>query len=131
MKSLKRMLLLPLLLLGSTLLQAHTALKEALPADGAVLNVAPTTLELGFSEEVQLLKVDVSAAGTAQDIGFKPSAAAARTFSLPLPALRPAAYTVNWTILGADGHRVEGTLGFTVDPAAAAAAGATDAHQGH
>jgi methionine-rich copper-binding protein CopC len=131
MKIIKTLLLLPALLLGS-LLYAHTALKVATPADGAVLNTAPTALELGFTEDVQLLKVELAtAAGVAQELGFKPSAAAATTFSVPLPALAPAAYQVSWTILGKDGHRVDGKLGFTVDPAAAEASGSASEHHGH
>lgn len=130
MKTAKR--LLPfLLLLASGLLRAHTHLEAATPADGAVVNAAPATLELAFGEDVQLLKVDVTnAAGAVQDIGFAATATAAKTFSVALPALAPSAYTVNWTILGADGHRVEGHFGFTVDPAATQAAGAAE-HHGH
>jgi methionine-rich copper-binding protein CopC len=134
MKVANALLLLPALLLGSALLYAHTALKEATPADGAVLNLAPTSLELSFTGEVQLLKLDLAtAAGAAQASGFKASAESASTYSIPLPALAPAAYEVNWTVLGADGHRVEGSFGFTVDPAAAASAGTASAqdHSGH
>jgi methionine-rich copper-binding protein CopC len=131
MKSVK-ILLSSVLLLASGLLRAHTHLETAAPADGAVLHAAPATVELSFGEDVQLLKLDMAdAAGAAQDIGFAPAAAAARSFSIPLPALAPSAYTVNWTVLGADGHRVEGHFGFTVDPNAAESAGAADAHHAH
>ncbi len=129
-----KLLVLPVFLLGSALLRAHTGLAESNPSDGAVLNAAPTTLALGFSADVQLLKVDIAdAAGVAQDTVFEPSATAAKTFSVPLPALEPAVYKVSWTILGADGHRVEGSFGFTVDPAATEAAGTATAaeHTGH
>lgn len=108
---------------------AHTHLEKATPADGAVLKAAPSALELSFGESVQLLKVDVAnAAGAMQDLGFKAGAATAKTFSVPLPALVPSTYTVNWTVLGADGHRVEGHFAFTVDPAAVEAAGHAEHH---
>ena len=114
-----KVLLLSGFTLGSAWLQAHTHLETALPADGAVLREAPTTLELGFSTEVQLLKLDIATAtGTAQDMDFTPVANAAKTFSIPLPAMGPDAYVVSWTILGADGHRVEGNLEFLVDAVA-------------
>ena len=120
------------LLLASRLLHAHTHLEAAEPADGAVLKAAPATLDLSFGEAVQLLKVDIAnATGAAQDIGFAPAANAAKTFSITLPALAPSTYTVNWTVLGADGHRVEGHFGFTIDPNAAESAGAHAEHHGH
>jgi methionine-rich copper-binding protein CopC len=130
---LAKLLLVPVLALAATLLRAHTGLAEANPADGAVLKEAPTALTLTYTAEVQLLKVDIAtAAGLAQQSAFTPSATAAKTFSIPLPVLAPAAYEVSWTILGADGHRVEGVLGFTVDPTAAESAGtAAQDHSGH
>jgi methionine-rich copper-binding protein CopC len=118
-----------ILLLASGLLRAHTHLETAIPADGAMLKTAPATLELSFGENVQLLKLDVAnAAGAAQDIGFTAGASAAKTFSVAVPALAPSAYTVNWTVLGADGHRVEGHYSFTIDPAAAESAGGAEHH---
>ena len=124
-----KLLLSSVLLLASGLLRAHTHLETAAPADGAVLHAPPATIELAFGEDVQLLKLDIAnAAGMAQDIGFAPAATAAKTFSVPLPALAPSAYTVNWTVLGADGHRVEGHFGFAVDPAAAESAGTAEHH---
>jgi methionine-rich copper-binding protein CopC len=83
------------------------------------LKEAPEVLELGFSTDVQLLKLDIADdAGTAQVVDFRPAPAAARNFSIPLPALAPGAYAVTWTIVGADGHRVEGNLSFLVDATA-------------
>ena len=104
---------------ASATLLAHTKLESATPADGAALREAPQVLELGFSDEVQLLKVDIATeAGVAQKMDFTPVASAAKTFSVPLPALGPESYVVNWTIVGADGHRVEGKTSFLVDPVA-------------
>ena len=107
------------LTLASTALLAHTKLESVVPADGAALREAPQVLELGFSDEVQLLKLDLATeAGVAQDMDFTPVATAAKTFSVPLPALGPESYVVNWTIVGADGHRIEGKTSFLVDPVA-------------
>jgi len=131
MKSLK-ILSWSVLLLASGLLRAHTHLEAAAPADGAVLNTAPATLDLTFGEDVQLLKLTVTdAAGAPQDLDFTPAAKAAKAFSIALPALAPSAYTVNWTVLGADGHRVEGEFAFALDPAAEESAGEHAEHHGH
>jgi methionine-rich copper-binding protein CopC len=118
MKITQALLLVPALLLSPVLL-AHTELQESTPADGAVLQEPPAALELKFSADVQLLKLEIANAdGAAQDIAFTASASAAKAFSVPLPAMEPAAYSVNWTILGADGHRMEGSLSFLVDAVA-------------
>jgi methionine-rich copper-binding protein CopC len=131
MKIVKR-LLLPLLLLASSLLHAHTELASATPADGAVLHAAPAAQQLAFTEEVQLLKLVVTdAAGKAVETGFQASATAQKAFTLALPALPPAAYKVSWTLLGKDGHRVEGSLGFTVDPNATETTGGAATHEHH
>jgi methionine-rich copper-binding protein CopC len=107
------------LLVAAAGLQAHTMLQTSTPADGAVLDEAPETLELGFGADVQLLKLEIATdAGAVEDMKFTPVATAAKSFSVPLPALEPAAYLVTWTILGADGHRMEGTLSFLVDETA-------------
>lgn len=127
-----RTVLLPVILLASSLLHAHTQLEKALPADGAVMHVAPAALELGFTEEVQLLKFAVALdSGTPVTIAFKPEAAAHKTFSIPLPTLAPAVYKVSWTVLGKDGHRVEGSLGFSVNPQAKEVSGTAPAQNKH
>jgi copper resistance protein C len=117
------------LLAASAPLLAHTHLEAATPADGAVLKTAPASVELSFGEDVQLLKLDVAgASGEAVEIDFKPSAISSKAFVVPLPSLKPSVYTVDWTVLGADGHRLEGHFGFTVDPAAAESAGHAEHH---
>ncbi|MEX2130882.1 MAG: copper resistance protein CopC [Pseudohongiellaceae bacterium] len=98
---------------------AHTALKESSPADTAVINVAPTELKLVFTAAVSLVKMEVLHLGQhAMETGFKPIAEASTEFVLPLPPLAPAAYTVNWSAIGPDGHTVSNSFAFTVDPAA-------------
>lgn len=112
-------------LLGASLflpnaLLAHAALSGAVPGDGAVVNESPETVDLSFNEEVRLLKVSISSAESGEiDTGFVPSSEAASRFAVALPTLGKGAYTVNWTIMGDDSHRVEGDFAFTVDPAAA------------
>jgi methionine-rich copper-binding protein CopC len=131
MRSLKSFLVLPLLLLSSALF-AHTKLVESSPVDGGVLVKAPAILDLTFSTDVQLLKLDIAnAEGAAQLTDFVASADKSKTFSIALPELEPAAYAVTWTILGADGHRVEGSMGFRVDATAHEPADAAKAHDGH
>lgn len=109
---------------------AHTGLKESVPADQAVVNTAPAAIQLVFTAAVSLVRVELLHAGEhAMDIGFKPVATPTTEFSIPLPPLAPAAYTVNWSVIGADGHTVSNSFAFTVDPTAMAHAhGADHAH---
>lgn len=132
MKFSRSMLLASGLCLFSSLLHAHTELKQASPADGAVMKQAPIAVQLGFSEPVQLLKLGLAdGTGAAVATGFKATADSLTSFSVPMPVLAPASYKVSWTIVGKDGHRVEGSLGFTVDPNAAESAGKAPAKAQH
>tara|TARA_R110000772_G_scaffold188095_1_gene299185 strand:+ start:846 stop:1277 length:432 start_codon:yes stop_codon:yes gene_type:complete len=123
-KLVSAVLMLSASMLSSNSLFAHTALAVAMPANGAVLNEGPENVTLRFTEEVRLLQLSLSnGASQAVEIGFTPTANMDRAFSLAMPALAADTYTVEWTVMGSDSHRVQGKFTFTVDPAAAAAMG--------
>ena len=112
-------------LLAPTVLFAHAKLSEASPANGAVVNESPEALTLTFNEDVQLLKLALADTDSKLvTTEFKPSSASQLSFSIALPELAKGAYTVNWTIMGDDGHKVEGNYTFSVDAGAPATAGA-------
>ena len=97
---------------------AHTALKESVPAEGSLLNASPEHIQLSFTEEVRLLRLDVvTALASAEkkvDIGFAPESAAKAEYSVPLPGLTPGNYRVDWSVMGADGHAVQGSVAFSI-----------------
>jgi methionine-rich copper-binding protein CopC len=97
---------------------AHTALKESVPAEGSLLNASPEHIQLSFTEEVRLLRLDVvtalESAEKKVDIGFAPESAAKAEYSLPLPALSQGNYRVDWSVIGADGHAVQGSVAFSI-----------------
>ncbi|MBL4573488.1 MAG: copper resistance protein CopC [Gammaproteobacteria bacterium] len=98
---------------------AHVALVSSMPENGSIVNVAPGSIMLEFTEEVRLLKATVSVKGDeAMDIGFKPVAKAEKHFMVALPSLIQGDYLVNWTVMGSDGHRMEESFSFTFDPTA-------------
>jgi copper resistance protein C len=114
----------PLLLAGSlallpTLALAHTELTASDPADGSTVTDPPTEVVLTFAGEV-----DDGASFTVVD----PSGEEVGTGSLDLEVadrnvlrgqLEVAAsgeYTVVWSVVGDDGHEVEGEVTFTYDP---------------
>lgn len=93
---------------------AHGALSSSLPGDKAVVT-APEKLELTFNEAVRVLRLTL-VHGTAHQIefGFAPSTEPTQTLSYDLPMMMMGAHTVNWTVIGSDGHTVNGSFGFTV-----------------
>ena len=95
---------------------AHANLVSAVPAKDSTV-AAPATITLHFSEALEM-KVSsfklMSSDGKA--VAMK-AASAPDTKSLaanPAAPLAPGVYTVSWTSMGDDAHRVNGTYSFTV-----------------
>lgn len=92
---------------------AHSLLESSVPADGATVT-EPKTVKLTFSDAVRLVTVKLTARDVDVSLPVDRSAAAAKTFSVPLEALAPAKYEVQWTAAADDGHVMTGTFAFTV-----------------
>lgn len=92
---------------------AHSVLKSSVPADGATVT-DPKTMELTFSDTVKLVTLKLTANGNDTVLPVDKSAAAAKSFSLQLPALEPAKYEVKWTASAQDGHVMTGSFSFTL-----------------
>ena len=111
-----------LLLVGSTIASllfaghalAHAMLESSSPANHAVLNAAPKTINLEFGHPTKLTKLKLLSSGQETPLTVDLSAPASTTFSLPLPALKPGTYQVKWSTLSADGHAMTGSLSFTL-----------------
>lgn len=103
------------LALVSCNLFAHVALQQSEPAANAHLCAAPEQLRLNFSTDVRLMKVAiVNGEGEPQPLAFKPSAKAREEFTLALPNLPASSYSVHWSSLGDDGHKMSGEFDFMV-----------------
>jgi methionine-rich copper-binding protein CopC len=122
MKMLSKSLLVLALTLVSSLALAHTGLKESTPADGATVKMAPAAIDLVFNGDVRLIKFELSSGDQEMETGFKPVADTMSTYSIATPSLSEGSYTVNWAVIGADGHTVTNSFSFSVDAAAVAAA---------
>lgn len=108
-------LLLPALgwFMGSQVL-AHSLLQASSPMDGGVLE-PPRSLELQFNEPVRLLRVRLTdTGGDAVPFGFEAAREPAATVEYDLPTLQPGEYTVQWTLIGQDGHTVSEQFSFSV-----------------
>jgi methionine-rich copper-binding protein CopC len=94
---------------------AHAKLLGTAPATDEQLAAPPKQLTLRFNEAVQLGVLKVSADGKDIPIALDRGAAAASTVTVALPALGPATYRVQWSVLTVDdGHVVKGTFSFVV-----------------
>ena len=101
---------------------AHTGLKQSTPAADAVVAVAPAKIDLVFTEPVKLVRLQIMASDHEMPSNFTPNATAQAEFSFETPGMHPGKFTVNWAVIGADGHAVNNSYSFTVDPAANSAA---------
>ena len=97
---------------------AHALLDHADPPVGSVTAHAPRQLSLWFTEELE----PAFSSATVTDAQGRPVNAGKATVDandrrimhVPLKALGPGRYGVNWHALSVDTHRTDGTFGFTV-----------------
>jgi methionine-rich copper-binding protein CopC len=105
--------------------RAHARLERSIPATGAVLTTAPTTVELWFNEllddefnEVLVFRArpDGAPADATNLATAKPTVDDAdRThLSAPVAALASGAYVIQWKVLSRDGHSARGRVLFRV-----------------
>lgn len=95
---------------------AHTGLKESMPADGATVKTAPSEITLTFSGDVKLIKLELMGVGHEMPTSFEPSATAQASYTVATPGMHPGKFTVNWAAIGADGHTLTNSFEFEVDP---------------
>ena len=102
--------------------EAHTHLKEAVPANGSTLKTAPQNIELTFSEPARVTALSIQKeGGSEQKLEPLPKDAAAHVM-VPAPKLDPGKYTVSYRVMGKDNHVMSGKVQFTVGDGPSAAA---------
>jgi methionine-rich copper-binding protein CopC len=105
----------------------HASLLSSEPAAGATLVVAPSRVRLVFSEpiEASLSGMTLSSAN-GDSVPLDPNGDPHDVHAViaSLPALVAGMYTVHWHVVSADGHRVDGSLAFTIESGTATGAGA-------
>lgn len=103
-----------LTVVGAGPAHAHTALLESTPAEGAEVD-APAEVSLVFNQALIQLGNELTvtdAAGTVTVL--EPLFPEGHIVAAELPVLAAGPATVNWRVVSADGHPVEGVLTFTV-----------------
>lgn len=94
---------------------AHTAVRETSIPDNATLSASPASFTVTFSAATGLANVTLTnAAGHEITLDYAPPRARVASFTIPLPALAPGAYTISWRALSNDGHIMPGAIRFTV-----------------
>ena len=97
---------------------AHAHLVRATPAEGGTVKAAPAEVTLKFSERLEpafTSAVIRDAAGKQVDKSDAHVDKADRTMvRVSLPSLEPGVYTVEWRVMSADTHKVNGNFTFRV-----------------
>ncbi|HMO11449.1 MAG TPA: copper resistance protein CopC [Actinotalea sp.] len=95
---------------------AHDELVETEPADGAVLESAPGSVDLTFSAEVLDISPTVVITGPAGPVDTVTTVAGTSVTAALQTPLPPGSYAVAWRVVSSDGHPIQGGFGFTVAP---------------
>ncbi|MDQ2639375.1 MAG: copper resistance protein CopC [Pseudomonadota bacterium] len=110
---------------------AHTKLKASIPSEGSTVETAPLAFTLTFSEPARLTALSVQKEGGAeQKITGLPASVSAEA-KVPAPKLENGRYTLNYRLVGADGHLINGKVSFTVGGKAAPGAAPAQDHSAH
>jgi methionine-rich copper-binding protein CopC len=102
------------LLFASAFAQAHSHLQSSKPAEGSVVNAAPTAIELNFSEAVTLTALSIQKGDEKSQSLAPPSDKPTQKISIAVPPLSPGKYVVNYRAVSDDNHVMPGALHFTV-----------------
>jgi copper transport protein len=97
----------------------HTRLERSSPTDGETLAAAPGQLELDFSAAVEPSLTRLVLRFPTGDSALLRAAAvagAADRIRAELPELEAGRFSIEWSTVSVDGHRVRGTIAFTVAP---------------
>jgi methionine-rich copper-binding protein CopC len=103
----------------SVWVQAHTKLEKSVPADGATLTSAPTSIQLFFNEkpDLKVSKVEITGPSGKVELGPAHSMADKDIMAPVKGTLANGKYTVAWQTAGDDGHVRKGEFSFTIQKA--------------
>src|SRR5258707_1321024 len=106
--------LLSALIVGSAGAHAHAYLDHTSPRVGSVVKASPSEVRLWFTQalEARFTAAELrSSAGAVVATGGV-DAANTKEIVIPVRALAPGRYKVNWKVLSVDSHRTEGSFSF-------------------
>lgn len=126
---LKRWLLIFLLI--PSIAFAHSPLSSISPAADAVLDTAPTVIEMTFKSPAKLIKLELFKVNaeakdslfsglfgndSGDEVSLEPDALLqeSATHTIILPLLEAGVYKINWRALSEDGHVIKGESAFQI-----------------
>jgi copper resistance protein C len=114
MKKLLSMLFL-LTLMFPTITSAHTGLESSNPADGEVVKEELKEITLQYKTEIENLSTMKIVKEDGQEVKLDSVIIQDKTMSGVLSrSLENGSYTIQWKIIGTDGHPIEGDIPFSV-----------------
>lgn len=122
------LVLLGLVLVPAGSASAHEDLLRSTPAAGEQLDVAPTEVELEFTDEVLTVGAIVIVADANGDdwVAAEPILERSIVRVPLLDGMPDAGYEIRWRVVSADGHPISGLIPFTVGDAEPFSTGASD-----
>lgn len=98
-----------------TITSAHTGLESSDPAEGEVVKEELTKITLQFKTEIENLSTMKIVKDDGQEVKIDSVIVQEKTMSGELPrSLENGSYTIQWKIIGTDGHPIEGDIPFSV-----------------
>jgi copper transport protein len=108
---------------ASTAANAHAVVLDTVPADGAVLATAPTSVLIRFNEPVSLISTQVLAPDGSNVVTPGSAHVHNQDLEIALPAKLPqGSYVVSYRVVSLDSHPVAGSVVFSVGTASPAPA---------
>ncbi len=96
--------------------QAHARLVSSEPPDGASLSAPPATITLTFDSRVERNFARLRLIGPAGESTLSAgSGEAVQSLVVQLPSLDSGDHRLAYSVVSADGHRIEGTVRFSVE----------------
>ncbi|MEO0383178.1 MAG: copper resistance protein CopC [Pseudomonadota bacterium] len=108
-----------LILASAGLAFAHSPVNTSNPADGTTLADVPEVLTLTLAEPGRFMRVEVThttedgSTTHTEDLDI-PSRATTNVMDFTPTSMGPGTYLVEWRVLGADGHAMDGTVTYIV-----------------
>ena len=102
----------------SAIVDAHADLASSSPADGAILETAPSEVVLKFTTTIdnQVFEIDaLNVEGASLVNGVPHLSLAKNELTLPLSDQISGLVTIPYSVISKDGHPIEGSISFTVE----------------
>lgn len=94
---------------------AHSKVDTTAPANGSIVDQAPSDISLTFGKKIRLTKVDMIFAEQPKErLDLGEQKAFSKKFSVPLTGMGSGKYQIQWRGLGDDGHAMKGDFSFEV-----------------